>query len=273
MKNLFRCALILLLGVGMQLPTLAIPYSIIAEVERLAEVDESFSYNYSVSLGRLLIPADTREASIKLFSPQGQQFIEHPFPGSVLAKGKSISPEQIDAIFAGTWRIEEAFAGGAIEQYQFTIPSVVDSNRFPSPPVITSPTDGSAVDREFDLLFTVPADAENSGGTRSTITPFAPTPGALASLQRQGTAPGEINYLARGDFSGKNVTMRVSASGDSIKGFPVTPLTPGADAEFRFSFLNFDTFSESITFSVVPEPSSFVLTLLCSVVGLNRRSS
>ena len=179
-------------------------------------------------------------------APNGARFGEF-VPDQVLARISGIEPMDLPAYY-GTWTIEELLNGTTFSEYEFQVPTLLNSTNFLPPPMITSPEDGAVVGPLFTVSWTN-ADPHTCNFNYS----ISQLPRPDIQCQYDGSAT--FSYLGVPGFQGAEFTnfqtsVQVAEMGQLL---PVTTVSGTGNANFVGGNMFYDTNSPPIAFTVVPE--------------------
>jgi hypothetical protein len=192
----------------------------------------------------------------------------------VRADFDGILPADLDNTVSGAWTVEEIVNGGGLNRYEFTVPQLLNSSNFGSIPVILAPDDGSTVGKVFNLIYSNPLP---SSFGYQIIYNDPPLQGSFPD--RQINSPGNVT-LSFADIPGiSGTTVTRFAVHNQVSNFHVLtpkPLNVGANSKFDqlsllAGMLSFNTSSPPISFTIVPEPSSLLFTILAAVCATSGR--
>lgn len=266
MRFLRLAVVVYLLGFVAQ-PASAVSYNLSGGVEQLNSKSGEPTYDFHLSLTEWLGFHDN--ISLELVSPNGVRFPEVSAATNwVFASIKGILPADINSTVSGVWTVEETIDGTQLNQYQFSVPSVLNSSNFHAVPVITSPLDGATVGPVFDVTWT--NSLPGGVGYRMSATNASISPNITINAPGHAT----FSYLGDSGFSGIEV-YSFSIYQDPIFTnalLPVTPLSPNATSNFASSGLSgkfsYRTLSPPISFTVVPEANTIAYLLMAVVTAL-----
>jgi hypothetical protein len=233
----------------------------------------SATYSFALDLQQWL--GNDSNISLELISPNGTRFGEsvtsfnwvHIFLDDVLEA-------DLNTTTTGTWTIEETLSGSEINEYQFTVPSLLNSSNFRGTPLITSPSDGAVVDKMFNLTWS--NGVPNAYGLGISFANDQSFPFPDVKLNSTGNAT--ISYENVSGIGGATISeLRVSTSRNIQELKQVVPVSPGANSTFNgpgfgtlAGLFSYKTYSPPINLTIVPEPTAFVLVgiaLLCATGG------
>lgn len=224
------------------------------------------TYDFFLSLARIF-PAPGEEVQLEMISPRGIRLGESS-TDVVRADFDGIVPADLDTTVSGAWTIEEIVNGGGLNRYEFTVPQLLNSSNFGPVPVILAPDDGSTVGTVFNLIYSNPSP---SSFGYQIIYDDPPPQGSIPT--RQINSPGDVT-LSFADIPGINgTTVTRFAVHNQVSDLQVLrpkPLNLGANSRFDqlgslSGLLSFNTNSPAISFTIVPEPTSLVFTILAVV--------
>lgn len=246
--------------------TYAARYQILTTIEQKNELGVVASYNFELAIFRQYSSSDVGEDKyIELVSPQG---VRYPDNGSmfdfITVEREGISLNELTTNVLGSWTFEESLAG-LTKRYQIAVPQLPSNFFNITAPEILSPGNGDVVGKVFNLLYTNP-DPNGIGISYGAI----PSPGFILGDNFERNAPGDytVSFIGeeypRIEFRRFNIVKKLTSPN-----VQVTPLTSNADATFS-RFTSFEVHSNTIAFTVVPEPAPLMLlgvAMICATSG------
>jgi hypothetical protein len=268
MRKIRLAVLFVLFGFAHWQSTRADNYQITVDIKKTVSTTLEEVYDFHFSMGRIYFVSDPGESRLlQLVSPLGSS-VEEIDSLSFDRNGLTLS--ELSASLLGDWTFKETI-GATTNSYLLSLPDVPTDISDAKVPVITSPANGATLGKAFDLVWTNPDPNGYRILEHSNL--LQPVFGRN-TLKRND--PG--NYTASlEDFNAFPIVVdRLNILKTLLyRGIELTRLSPSADATFTNQQVKFDIYSNTISFTIIPEPTSACLvcvTIVCAIGGRGRLS-